>query len=235
MEKVQEIVSTNCIQVAKTVVKENGDVFVDLPSEEVRSKLTPLLNDQAFAANEVVSLKSKLPSITILDVKRFSTKEVFVDKIKKQNPEIKELMDKGSEFTVVFCKNPREGDENYQVVARVSDDVRKAIKENRNRIYVELESYRVVDRFYIKRCNKCQKFGHYENDCQYETCCGYCRQDHLSAECEMKDAHHDHHKCINCQEDGKDPNGHSAFWHKCPTYLELQKKLKKSIPYYQKN
>ena len=26
--------------------------------------------------------------------------------------------------------------------------------------------------------------------------------------------------------------GHSAFWHKCPSYLEHQKKLKKSIPYW---
>ena len=34
---------------------------------------------------------------------------------------------------------------------------------------------------------------------------------------------------------GKNPEKHSAFWHKCPTHIEMQKKMKKTIPFYQKN
>ena len=53
MNKVQEIAANNNIQVSKTVVKDNGDVYVDLPTEENREKLTPLLEDDAFTGNQV--------------------------------------------------------------------------------------------------------------------------------------------------------------------------------------
>ena len=146
-----------------------------LPSEEYREKLTPLLEDDAFAGNDVVSLKSKLPTISILNVKEFTTKDEFMEKIK-------EKIDTGSELSIVFSKNPRNSNHSdntnhyYQVVARVSGDVRRAIKTSNDKIFVDFVAYRVVDRFYIKRCNKCQKFGHYEKDCQNEVCCGYCCQ-----------------------------------------------------------
>ena len=89
LAKVQELAANHSIQVSKTTVKENGDVYVDLPSRENREKLAPLLNDNEFAENSVVELKSKLPTISILDVKEFTSKEVFLEKIKKQNPKIR--------------------------------------------------------------------------------------------------------------------------------------------------
>ena len=108
LAKVQELAANHSIQVSKTTVKENGDVYVDLPSRENREKLAPLLNDNEFAENSVVELKSKLPTISILDVNEFTSKEVFVEKIKKQNPKIKELIEKGSEFKVVYSKSPND-------------------------------------------------------------------------------------------------------------------------------
>ena len=161
--KVQEIVNENSIQVSKTTVKENGDVFVELPSLENRDKLTPFLQNESFSAHEIVELKSKQPTISILDVKDFSTKEEFMEKIKNKNPKIQQLIDKGSTFSIVYSKDPKsnnnvDGRKFYQVVARVSDDIRKAIRSNKDKIFVDLQAYRVVDHFYIKRCNKCQKF-----------------------------------------------------------------------------
>ena len=188
-----------------------------------------------------MKLKSKLPTITILNVKEFVNKEDFVEKVKRQNPLIKEQIDKGSEFTIVFSKKPRDQQEragdsnnNFQVVARVSENIRSLIKSENDRIYIDLVAHRVVDRFYIKRCNKCQKFGHYEKDCSNGVCCGYCHGEHRSTECkEVRPGDFEHYKCINCQQNGKPSEGHSSLWYKCPTYLELQKKLKKTISYYQ--
>ena len=102
---------------------------------------------------------------------------------------------------------------------------------------MDLVAHRVVDRFYVKRCNKCQKFGHYQNECEDIISCGYCCGAHSSSDCnqvEIEDFKN--YKCINCKRENKKCEGHSAHWHKCPTYLEKQKRLKKSIPYYsQKN
>ena len=52
---------------------------------------------------------------------------------------------------------------------------------------------------------------------------------------EVDEGDQDSYKCVNCKDAHKDPNKHSALWHKCPVYIEVQKKLKKTIPYYQKN
>ena len=110
------------------------------------------------------------------------------------------------------------------------------VVQNKDKIFVDLQAHRVVDRFYVKRCNNCQKFGHYERECEEEQRCGYCCGTHLSKDCqEIQGDNHEQFKCINCKDEGKDPSKHSAMWHKCPTYLERQKKLKKTIPYYQKN
>ena len=237
IDKVQELATNNNIQVMKTTTKDNGDLFVDLPSEDNRERLTTLLNDEAFNENQVVNIKSKMPTISILDVKEYSTKEDFIEKVKKQNPVIKQKIEEDSEFSVIFCAKPRNKDNgnngSFQVVVRVSDDIRKAIKRENDRIYLDLTTKRVVDRFYIKRCNRCQGFGHYEKDCQNEVCCGYCSKSHKSSECkEVAPGDHANYKCINCKRNDKDCSGHSSIWHKCPAYLELQKKLKKTIPFY---
>ena len=98
---------------------------------------------------------------------------------------------------------------------------------------MDLIAHKVIDRFYIKRCNKCQTFGHYEKDCTNETCCGYCKKHHLSINCEDVELEdYENYNCINCEKAGKNASGHSSYWNKCPTYLELQQKLKKSIPFY---
>jgi PHD/YefM family antitoxin component YafN of YafNO toxin-antitoxin module len=239
MKKIEEIATKNSIQVTKATVKENGDVYLDLPSKENREKFAPLLNNEGFAEDNIVELKSKSPAISILDVKEYESKEEFIEKIKQQNEKVKQLIDGGSEFKIVYTRPPNKEAQNsiyYQVVARVSEDVRKAIKENRDKLFVGVSSYRVVDRFYIKRCNKCQQYGHYEKDCENAECCGYCSGPHLSLNCQEVDKNaHEQHKCVNCEKSKKDPTKHSALWYKCPTYLEMQKKLKKTIPYYQKN
>ena len=88
MEKIQNIVTNNVIQVIKTVVNEKRDVYVNLPSEESRDKITILLGDEVSADNEIKKIKSKMPNISIHNVKDFSTKENFIEKIKRQNPKI---------------------------------------------------------------------------------------------------------------------------------------------------
>ena len=105
----------------------------------------------------------------------------------------------------MFAKEPREGDTQsrkkcWQVVDRVSDDMRKVLRSSGDKIYVGLLALKVVDRFFVKRCNRCQEFGHYERDCQNEVCCGYCEKKHKSAECkEVEKGDHQHYHCINCK------------------------------------
>ena len=64
-----------------------------------------------------------------------------------------------------------------------------------------------------------------------------CTHRHRSVDCDQVDVgDFEKYECWNCKAAGKDSVGHSTHWHKCPTLLEQQKKIKKGIPYYnQKN
>ena len=236
MSAIKDIAVDNNIQVVGTHIKDNGDMFIKVPSKVNQEKLLPLLTSTCAEASKVVPIESKLPSISILNVEDFTNKDEFIVKMKKQNPDIEALLEAGSVFKIVFSKklNMTENEkQHYQLVVRVSEDIRKVIKQMGNWIYYNLTALRVVDRFYIKRCNKCQHFGHYQKDCTNQIHCGLCNStDHTSTECPKKEMEKKDYACVNCQRNKKEFKGHSAHWHKCPTYIELQSKLKKSIPYY---
>ena len=142
-------------------------------------------------------------------------------------------------FTKEYEKemSTREASRESQVVLRVSDNIRDLIKASQDKIYLGFRSHQVYDRFYIKSCSACHRFGHYHANCTSHPICGYCcSEEHESSNCPMKQAKdHAHYKCINCEEASKDGSGHSSHWPKCPTYLEEQKKMRKNIPYYSKN
>ena len=52
----------------------------------------------------------------------------------------------------------------------------RKIEREKEKIYIDLTTKQVVDRFCIKGCNRCQGFKHYEKNCQneVEVFCGYC-------------------------------------------------------------
>ena len=245
VDKVKEVVTSNSIQISKTSINQkNGDMYVELPSDEQREKLIPLLQNATETGNAIVNVKTKCPVITIKNVPYVDEND-FLDKVKAQNPGIKEKLEKGSEFSIVFNKVQEdiqrrsfgESGPVHHVVARVSGDIRDMLKANKDRLYIGCSSYRVYDRFYVKSCAKCHRFGHYHAECDSDPCCGYCGdEDHESKDCQ---AHHqkdqDKYHCVNCADAGKEGSGHSSHWHRCPTYLEQQKKIMKKIPYYAKN
>ena len=230
MQKLTKVATDNQIKVSKAVVKSNGDVIVDLPSEEIREKLLPLLS----VSNNVAKIDSKLPTITISDVADFSDRAEFINKVKHQNPKIGEQIDTGSVFNIVYSRELNSDPTKHQVVARVSSEIRDIIKANGDRLYIGLMAYRVTDRFYVKRCNKCQEFGHYYADCKSTQCCAYCKSaEHKSSDCELKGSvDKSSFECVNCERAGKDGVVHSAHWGKCPVFLEKQNRVKMSIPHF---
>ena len=125
---VKQIAVGHSIQVSGTSVKSKG-MFVYMSNVEHRDKMAPLLAEK-YSTDTIVKLKSKMPAISILNVETFLNKNDFITKVKHQNPEIKEKIESGSEFTIVKEHMPESSDTNrkhYQIVARVSNEIRECI------------------------------------------------------------------------------------------------------------
>ena len=243
MVKVKNIVTSNGIQVSKaSVSKKNGNVYIDLPSQESRDKLLPLLKVD-IQEDRIVHVKQKCPTISIRNVVGYVDEKDFIDKVKAQNEKIKEKIENGSEFSVVFARqnkdraqNEEEKEMGHLIVVRVGEEIRDILKEGGDRIFLGFSSHRIMDRVYIKSCAKCHQFGHYHAECKNVECCGYCMsKEHKSEQCPIRDQKDSKQfKCVNCKEAGKNHEGHSSHYNKCPTYLEAQKKTMNNIPYYAK-
>ena len=229
---VKKIVMDNGVPVNKVVVTSTGDTFINLPDQKSRDKLFPLLKSDK---NDVVLLKSKLPTISILGVTDELTKGEIKSSLCNQNPFLSKLVVEDKEELEVIYTRPPPADRNYhQVTVRVSPLIRKYIKDQGDKLFLCSKSCRVEDSFHIKRCNSCQKFGHYASNCKDDTApvCGYCGEGHRSNDCLLKSSHRRTHLCCNCRDaELGDHEGHNTFDRKCPAYKIQQKKLESSIAY----
>lgn len=234
LENVRKIAVDNNIPVSKVGVSANGNTFIHCPSSAARDKLQPLLASNN-PNQSVKPLQEKFPSISITGITEAISKDDLVTEVRKQNDYINTLIENGNTFKVLFMKPPTENFSNYQVIALVSPAIRDAITANRNRLFIGLQSCRVYDRFYVKRCNKCNDFGHYRAQCTKKATCGYCAsEDHESDQCPLKiSKDYSQFKCINCKRNGLPCEGHSASWFNCPSYIIAQKKMKSTISYYE--
>ena len=247
-KEVRKIVHREGIPVDSVVELDNGETFVNLPDTESRDRVGQLL-EESHTDNPVVKLKSKLPSIEVMgvtakDIQNEDNEDLSPEEldevIYKQNKEIAQLIDAGSELKVVYIRKPparrvptRKAFSYYTVAIRVSPNIRDLIKKMKDKIHMGLTHHNIRDRFYVRRCNKCQGLGHYEDKCDESNhlVCGFCTKEHKSDDCPEKKKDHKFHNCINCSGEGLDCRGHPAFWKDCPAYKLAQKRMSKTIAY----
>ena len=227
---INKLIRDNGIPVIKVVAATNGDTFINLPNEKVRDELQPLLQSDN---NKVVSLKSKLPTVSLLGVEEELSRDDIKNALCKQNNVIGKLVnDEGEELSVVYTRPPSGNRIYHQVTIRVSSRIRSAIKSAGDIMFLSSKVCKVIDSFHIRRCNKCQSFGHYAGKCESaHHVCGFCGEHHPSGDCLIKNQPANTHKCVNCQLNALDSEGHSTFYYKCPAYVIQQDKLKNSIAY----
>ena len=181
-----------------------------------------------FNKQKIVTPPSKLPTIMIHGIRgKYSHEELFTA-IKNQN------VDRGIKITndnlkILFTRElPNRDITKLQAVVRVSDEIRRRITAQNNRLCIGLCSCEVTDHFYIRRCLKCQLFHHKKADCKAnDPVCGKCADKHETETCRTFNS-----KCSNCQTAGMTKTNHPAYSKNCPCYIKEQDRLRDSIPYY---
>ena len=215
--------------------KEGKTVFV-CKNDKAKEALLPHVK-KVFDTRKITTPISRLPTISVPFIAEKYEKDDLMTALHNQNEDSGILFEEANTkiiFIAPMKEKPGHVRERvlYQAVLRVSDAIRARINSNGNRLFIGANSCPVYDRFFIKRCYRCQDLHHIQTDCQKAEVCAFCAENHDTSKCE-KDPNHP--KCANCEKSENTNTGHPAFSIDCPCYTAEQAKLKKTIHYYSKN
>ena len=243
-EKLEKACVDNGISVIKTFkLKNSEDKAVIVKSKGDLVKLHDNLK-HSLPAHELNDVSARTPRITVVGLPREYGKEELADMIIRQNHGIEAVFhgsiasdeDKMLEVVAVvpLLKNPSV----FRAIVKVSNLIRSVIAKQGDRVCAGLQSRcRVYDSFFVLRCYNCQKLGHHSSDCKLDQVCGHCAKDHKTSDCPTRNDPLSA-RCANCTTRGDAKSEadlkHPASDSTCPLMVEAQRKLKQSIPFYQR-
>ena len=219
--------------VNRSFVNKAGQTVIVCDSEKSKKALLPHV-EKVFKQRNIKTPDPRLPSISIPFIDKKYENEELLNVLMRQNE------DRGIPFSsdnakVLFSAPMKNKPGYFQAVLRVSESIRDRIATNNNRLCIGLTSCPVYDRFFVKRCNRCQGLNHFQNDnggCKRKKVCALCSEEHDTIGC-VTDV--DHYRCNNCVNADKDEFSHATYSSDCAVYIAEQDKLRKTINYYSKN
>ena len=229
-----EIDNTSIIKVAvnsKAAVtsmykNKSGDTVLICDNNKSKEKLLPNLKEK-MKGHTLITPPARQPTITITAIDSDYTKENLFEMIRDQNVDRNINIDENN-FRLLFTRPHAKNPNLFLAVARVSDHIRTAIKDAGDKLCISVSSCAVYDRLFIKRCNRCQGFHHFKNDCSAPNpTCAKCTGSHETHTCTSNVV-----KCANCALNGYAELNHLASDNRCQTYIAAQEKLKSTINYY---
>lgn len=226
-EEVERIIVNNAISLAETHKNKNGDLVLVCQSEGVRNELRNLVetsNDDI----QMNSPKTKQHSVTIVGLSKEVSKEELMNMI-SLNEYIKTfgIRNKLEDHIKIHIIKPlRNKPTVFQAFVSVSPILRKGIGEHNDKIVIGVTSCKVYDRKQTKRCNNCQKYGHFANHCPNPTTphCGKCSEKHRTDQCNSEER-----KCINCVRNLYAETDHPVFYHKCPALVKHLQEIQNGL------
>jgi hypothetical protein len=227
MEVVQKVIMDNDVTLQKSYKNKNGELVIVCDSKEARDNLSNIVN----SIDDNIPTKSPngvRPTISIVGLYKEYTKEEITAMFVKQNEFVKKFATNNNieDHLRVFAVRPTRNNQNvFQAFVSVSAALRDGIKQHGDKVTLGLTTCKVYNRFHVKRCNKCQLFGHYAKDCtSQETYCAKCAGNHESVSCSTSGK-----KCINCVRSDADQVDHHAYDLSCPAIIQQQEMLKHVI------
>jgi hypothetical protein len=226
MEVVEKVIMENNIGLQKSYKNKNGELIVVCDSREARDNLSTMVSN-VDERIPTISPNGKRPTVAIVGLYKEYSKEEITAMVVKQNQFVKNFVKTNNidEHFKVLAVRPTKRNQNvFQVFASVSAVLRDGIKQYNDKLTLGLTSCKVYDQYHVKRCNKCQLFGHYIKDCtSTEAYCAQCGDMHETSNCSSTVK-----KCINCVRSDAEHHDHYAFDMNCPAVL-LQQELLKNV------
>jgi hypothetical protein len=200
--------------------------------EQAKEVLSPFLDVSPVVEKE----KKRDPRIMIndLDLDLLDKDRLLSEIVSDKNESVKRLVEESHLVRVVHVNKTGR----YAVI-QVSPEVRKAISDRRDKLFLKLRQHSVRNRFYVTQCFHCQRFGHvagsiYCPNKDKSAVCAFCTGDHDTRSCQAKkDNVLSKMKCVNCdhggsREDKRHAQSHPASSSMCPFYVNAKGRLMES-------
>lgn len=196
--------------------KDKGGVAIHLSSAEGAQKLRSA--DLKKHGLRVQAVERLTPRVVVYDVPASITDNELEKLIVKQVAEREGLSTPRNNAAVktAFSLGKDDARSRHRIV-NVDGATRETLVRM-GRLFRGWESHRVRDWVKVRRCNKCQNFGHTTATCKSQKeVCGHCTEDHKEAECPNKEQPA---KCGACKHARKAHN-HRAN-ERCPSYVSAR-------------
>jgi hypothetical protein len=223
-DMVEKVIMENNIGLQKSYKNKNGELVIVCDSKESRDNLSTIVENM----DNTIPTKTptgKRPTVAIVGLHKEYKKEEIVSMVVKQNDFVKKFMTSNNiedHFKVLVVRPTKKNPNVFQAFVSVSAMLRDGIKQFNDKITLGLTSCKVYDQYHVKRCNKCQLFGHYVKDCPNTECyCAKCGAEHETDNCTSSTK-----KCINCVRSDNENIEHCTFDINCPSMLSQQGILK---------
>jgi hypothetical protein len=191
------------IPIKKLGITSQGHGFIKLPDKSVCEKALNSLKGEYNVVSQSTEQREFFPKITIYDLNSDDytnkNKGDLKTAILNKNPLIKSILTEEKSFDVLFLTKDKARNTSKAVV-KLHPDILKVIQKAKYKIFIDFGICRVSDRFFVKQCYKCQKFGHRSENCPADQpICRFCAANHESSSCTLrisKDKSKLH--CSNC-------------------------------------
>ena len=227
LAQLEKNVIHNNLKVKKATHDPNGNVVLICPS----AKDAIAVHDQAtkdLPHNTVLEPRSASSVINIVGFQTKHELNTLYDLLIKSNIALSSLKGKSLDeikmfFNMVAVKPCAKNPSVFRAVVRISKTLRHQIRLANNKLKVGFYLCQVYDRILAKRCNNCQTFGHWADQCPItnQVVCAHCSENHATNECEAAT-----YKCTNCAKSNVFDCHHSANSADCPSYKKYRDSLK---------
>ena len=238
-QKVKEKMNKTKVNGASLTKMGRGTLsFPDAATAEAATAI--LAADPSFKVKDITTKKEPkiLPKIKVENLSKdmFQKRDketrakTLIDAVMSKNEFLNDILaDKEETFEVIYM-NERD----RSAVVKVSPSVRECLRDNRDKLHIDMGSHEVHDHFQVTQCFHCQGFGHKKGEpkCPAKNSnptCLYCAKGHKSGDCNFR-RDKSKHCCINCRDSSDRFLNNNARYHTsssdlCPIVIREKKSL----------
>lgn len=205
-------------------ITKGGSIVLDFPNPESLDGARAALEKGTCADRFTTRLPKRMePKITLCNLPQEIEDDMIIDLVLEKNKFLCDKVNDGGKFELLFAKPGARDTKNF--IFKCSPAVRKEIIDRGGYLYVDLERYKVYDRYHIIQCYHCQAFGHIAKNCEEAKkgnlqTCGKCSGHHKTLECVST-----FEKCVNCSRLGKESTNHACRSESCVVFVAERKRV----------